>query len=137
MVLNEFETNPSGLVLPGGKVVKRFDGQRIRRIAWKIVRGLHFYHTAEILPEHWPTTGVQLYPSDTLPPEDVRTFITYAPPRGTYPGVFDYKFDRFDFPDGRKLHYWLLLLWDRTIVRVVFHDPTCTCETCMLEANAA
>ena len=84
------------------------------------MRGLHFYYTAEILPEYWPTTGVQLYPSDTLPPEDVRTFISYAPPRGTYPGVFDYKFDRFDFPDGRKLHYWLLLLWDRIIVRVVF-----------------
>jgi hypothetical protein len=51
-----------------------------------------------------------------------------APSRGIYPGVFDYKFDIF--PEAKNLHYWLLLLWDRIIVRVAFHDPTCTCPTC-------
>jgi hypothetical protein len=47
MVLEEFDPNPSGLLLPGGKVVKRFQGERLRRVAWKIVRGLHFYHNNE------------------------------------------------------------------------------------------
>ena len=50
MVLSEFEPNPSGLFLPGGKVVKRFDGERLGRVAWKMVRGLHFHHTGEVLP---------------------------------------------------------------------------------------
>ena len=130
MVLNEFDEKPSGIILSGGKVIKRFRGQRIRRIAWKMVRGLHLLHTGVVLPEHWETVSVQLYPGDTPPPEDVRAFINFAPSRGTYPGVFDYKFDKFNLPGGRELHYWLLLLWDRTIVRVHFHDPTCICETC-------
>jgi len=58
MVLSEFDPNPSGLFLPGGKVVKRFDGERLRRVAWKMVRGLHFHYTGEVLPEDWPTVGV-------------------------------------------------------------------------------
>jgi hypothetical protein len=143
MVLNEFDENPSGLTLPEGKVLKRFRGKRIRRVAWKIVRGLHFHHTGEVMPEHWPTTSVQLYPPDAVPPEDVLAFARYASSRGTYPGVFDYKLDKFDLPEDRKLHYWLLLLWDRIIVRVHFHDPACTCAACLPErqegegANAA
>jgi hypothetical protein len=40
-VLAEFTDNPSGLVLPPGKVVQAYDGQRIGRVLWKIVRGLH------------------------------------------------------------------------------------------------
>jgi hypothetical protein len=129
MVLGEFEPNPSGLVLPDGKVVKRFQGERLRRVAWKIVRGLHFYHNnGEVLAEHWKSVGVQIYAGETLPPEDVRGFIGFAPSRGIYPGVFDYKFDTF--PEAKNLHYWLLLLWDRVIVRVHFHDPMCTCLMC-------
>jgi hypothetical protein len=66
--------------------------------------------------------------SVTPPPDDVRGFAGIAPSRGTYPAVFDYKFDTF--PEAKNLHCWLLLLWDRIIVRVAFHDPTCTCTTC-------
>ena len=50
-VLREFDNRPSGLILPRGKVVKRLDGQRVHRIAWKIVRGLYFYHEGKVLPE--------------------------------------------------------------------------------------
>lgn len=134
MVLREFNPNPSGLFLPGGRVVKRFQGERLRRVAWKIVRGLHFYHNNEVLPEIWKSIGVQIYAGETPPPDDVRCFAGIAPSRGTYPGVFDYKFDTF--PEAKNLHYWLLLLWDRIIVRVAFHDPTCTCTTCTPERPA-
>jgi hypothetical protein len=65
MVLEEFDPNPSGLLLPGGKVVKRFQGERLRRVAWKIVRGLHFYHNNEVLPENWKSVGVQIYAGET------------------------------------------------------------------------
>jgi hypothetical protein len=99
MVLGEFDANPSGLLLPGGKVAKRFAGKRIARVAWKIVRGLHFHHTGEVLPENWPTLSVQLFPlTETTPPEitlpsDVLAFASWAPSRGRYPGVLDYKFE--------------------------------------------
>jgi hypothetical protein len=131
MVLNEFDRNPSGLFLPGGKVVKRFDGERLRRVAWKMVRGLHFHHTDEVLPEDWPTVGVQIYAGETPPPDDVLCFVSIAQSRGVYPGVFDYKFDKF--PEANNLHYWALLLWDRIIIRVAFHDPACACDTCTSE----
>ena len=38
-VLREFDPTPGGLILPGGKVVKRFESERLRRVAWKMVRG--------------------------------------------------------------------------------------------------
>jgi hypothetical protein len=128
MVLNEFDRNPSGLLLPHGKVVKRFDGKRIARVVWKMVRGLHFHHTGEVLPENWPTLSVRLFPIEKTPPpevtlpDDVLIFASQTPSRGQYPGVLDYKFDKF--PELGNLHYWLLLLWDRIVIRVCFHDPS-------------
>jgi hypothetical protein len=127
-VLREFDPNPSGLFLPGGKVVKRFEGERLKRVAWKMVRGLHFHHTGGVLPERWPTVGVQIYAGETPPPDDVLCFVNMAPSQGLYPGVFDYKFAVF--PEANNLHYWALLLWDRIIIRVIFHDPACACDTC-------
>src|SRR5262245_17531744 len=44
-VLREFDPTPGGLILPGGKVVKRFESERLRRVAWKMVWGLHFHQT--------------------------------------------------------------------------------------------
>lgn len=127
-VLSEFDPRPAGLVLPGGKVVKRFDGERVKRIAWKMVRGLHLHHTGEVLPEKWPTLGVRLFSPDERPTDDVLCFASTTQGRGAYPGVFDYKFDKY--PEANNLHYRLLLLWDRLIFRVQFHDPACECEKC-------
>jgi hypothetical protein len=127
-VLGEFDPNPNGLIIPGSKVIKRFEGERLRWVAWKMVRGLQFHHTREVLPEKWPTVGVQLFAGETPPPDDVLCFAQIAQSRGAYPGVFDYKFDMF--PESNNLHYWLLLLWDRIIFRVAFHDPACICGTC-------
>src|SRR5262249_46427274 len=128
-VLREFDPQPHGLVLPGGKVVKRFEGERLRGVVWKMVRGLHFHHSGgEVLPERWSSVGVKIFGPDDQPTEDVVVFAGSTSSRGIYPGVFDYKFDKFVEP--RNLHYWLLLLWDRLMFRVAFHDPGCSCETC-------
>jgi len=43
-VLEEFEHSPSGITLPQGLVVKRFEKDRVHRVAWKIVRGLYFHN---------------------------------------------------------------------------------------------
>jgi hypothetical protein len=32
--------------------------------------------------------------------------------------------------EANNVHYWLLLLWDRIVIMVCFHDPACTCEAC-------
>jgi hypothetical protein len=65
-------------------------------------------------------------PPEITLPSDVLAFASWAPSRGRYPGVLDYKFEKF--PEAHNLHYWLLLLWDRIVIRAQFHDPACTCE---------
>jgi hypothetical protein len=130
-VLSEFDPRPSGLVLPGNQVIQRIDGARISRVAWKIVRGLYFHHHYEVLPVK-SARWVSLTPPNRPPPEHFGVFINLpdTPSRGQYPGVFDYKF--LKFPEA---HYWALLFWDRIIVTVVFHDPSCVCGKCKLDAS--
>jgi len=53
MILKEFESRPSGLYLPKGKVAKRFDPERVWRVAWKITRGLFFKEHGRYLPKKW------------------------------------------------------------------------------------
>jgi hypothetical protein len=135
-VLGEFEPRPSGLVLPGNKVVKRFEGERISRIAWKIVRGLYFHHHNEVLPAVH-TTWVSLTPPGEMPPEHFMVFMSLPDnePHGQYPGVFDYRFQRFT--EVQDDHYWALLIWDRIIITVIFHDPKCSCEQCLFRPAGA
>jgi hypothetical protein len=42
--------------------------------------------------------------------------------------VFDYKFAKF--PEVHNFNYWAILLWDRLIMIMMFHDPACDCESC-------
>lgn len=131
-VLREFEPRPSGLVLPGNKVLQRIDGARISRVAWKIVSGLYFHHNSEVLPAK-AARWVTLTPpnNNQVPPEHFLAFdkLSESKSRGRYPGVFDYKFQ--NFPEA---HYWALLLWDQIILTVIFHDPSCTCGKCELDS---
>lgn len=130
-VLGEFERSPSGLKLPPNKIVKRFDGERISRIAWKIVRGLNFHHTDQVLPADW-TKSVEFHLADEswVPPDHFKEFISLPnnSPHGAYEGVFSYRFR--SFPEVNNLHYWALLILDRIIVIVIFHDLACTCINC-------
>jgi hypothetical protein len=129
-VLREFEPRPSGLVLPGGKVAKRFAGARLQRVAWKIVRGLFFLHQGRVMPAD-TTTWVSLTAPGETPPAHFLHFMR-LPDReqhGRYPGAFAYRFDNF-IEAGSNLHYWALLLWDRIIMTVIFHDQCCTCANC-------
>ena len=40
-ILDQYEERPSGLVLPRDQIAIRVDRQRLQRVLWKIVRGLH------------------------------------------------------------------------------------------------
>jgi hypothetical protein len=48
---------------------------------------------------------------------------------GRYPGVFDYKWLAVATA-GSRAHAIAILLWDRLMFMVVFHDPTCSCGEC-------
>jgi hypothetical protein len=58
--------------------------------------------------------------AEKLPPwfADVRDSVA----RGRYPGAFDYKYVLVS-EEGVGLHVWVMLLWDRIIAIVAFHDP--------------
>lgn len=118
-VLREFDHRPSGLVLPRGRIVKRFEALRLHRVAWKIVRGLHFHHSGDVLPSGL-ASWVRISLPDERPPDDFFLLAEEAT-RGLYPGVFDYRFARF--PEVHNFQYWTMLLWDRLILMVTFHDP--------------
>lgn len=127
-VLREFERHPGGIALPDHLIAKRFEGQRLHRVAWKIIRGLYFHQYAEVLPEDTPNS-LKIIPPDQVPPTEFLVGLPDYPIHGQYPGVFDYKFAKF--PEAQNLNYWAMLLWDRVILIMAFHDPTCVCEHCV------
>jgi hypothetical protein len=126
MVLSEFEERPSGLFLPHGKILKRYDSNRIRRVLWKITRGLFFDAYKKFLPEDKPKNIKVAIPGEDPPP----TFLTLAncESKGLYPGVFDYRF--FIVPELNSFHLCGMILWSNLKVLVAFHDPQCSCEAC-------
>lgn len=123
-VLKEFEHQPSGIALPEHLVAKRFDKKRLHRVAWKIIRGLYFHQYEQVLPEDTPN-GLEIYAPDQVPPDELILYLNSLPSHGQYPSVFDYKFAKL--PDGQNINYWAMLLWDRVILTMAFHDPNCTC----------
>ena len=126
-VFSEFERRPSGLVLPSGKIVKRYDGDRVWRVAWKIVRGLYFFEYRLFLPEDTPNVIELVSPEEKLPP--VFSILRDEPIRGLYPRVFHYKYCR---PQAiNDFHLWVLRLWEELSLCVAFHDPACECDLCM------
>jgi hypothetical protein len=126
MILHEFEQRPSGLVLPPGKIAKRFDGKRVRRVMWKIARGLYFRENNRVLPEATPASVRLVLPGEE-PSAEIKAVLP-EPEQGRYPAVFAYRHRRFDVGDG--LHVWALWLWDAVACSVACHDPDCPCAKC-------
>ena len=126
MVLKEFEERPSGLYLPEGKVIKRFDKKRVNRVMWKIVRGLFYKEQASFLPEDTPRLCKFVSVGEEPPPEF--QVVRDTPSRGQYPNVFDYKY--IVMPELTNFNLWAMLFWDRLIILVAFHDPLCKCAIC-------
>jgi hypothetical protein len=117
-VLNEFEPRPSGLVLPENKVVKRFEGERIERVVWKIVRGLYFHHHSVVLPGTLPVhVSLTRLQAKESPPEHFLHFMAAGNPEdhARYPGAFGYRFANFG-----DVNYWALLIWDCVLVTAMF-----------------
>lgn len=106
---------------------------RVNRVVWKIVRGLFFHKFERILVDE-TSRDIHIVDPKTRPPS-VFDVLADQPMLGDYPGVLDYKCTQI--PEVDNLHYWALLLWDRIIVLVAFHDPPCTCERCVEGSSAS
>jgi len=51
-ILEEFDKNPFGIALPKELIAKKYDGDRIMRVVWKITRGLFFKEYNKFIPEN-------------------------------------------------------------------------------------
>lgn len=131
MILKEFDQRPSGIILPNGKVLKRFNAKRVWRVVWKITRGLFFKEKREFLPENI-SKSFKIVSVGEKPPLEFG-YVRNIPSRGQYPGVFDYKY--IDFPELNNFHLWAMLFWDRLITLIKFHDPECICNKCKNHIN--
>ncbi len=123
-IYNEFQPSLSKILLSLGKIIKRFDSNRIFRVVWKIVRGLYFKENKIFLPKDKPR-DFKFFSVSQKPPEYLN-YVLASKPRGDYPGVFDYKF--VELEELNFFNVWLLLLWDRIIIMTVFHNPLCECN---------
>ena len=124
-VRQEFEEHPSGLHLPGGRVIKRFDGDRVNRVAWKLVRGLYFRETSTVLPDDTPFTTEIIEPERASELAGINLLwekVKAQHSGGSYGGVFEYKYF-FGEVDGKKLHSWGMILWDKIMIFIAHHHP--------------
>jgi hypothetical protein len=128
--LNEFDARPGGLYLPGDKVVKRVQGDRVRRVAWKIVRGLHFHEYGAVLRDSTPFFFELFEPEHEFASEFLPLYeqVKASPSRGAYPAIFDYKYLVHDRVGTS--HVWGMLFWDQLMVFLLHHGPTCSCVKC-------
>ena len=124
-VLSEF----SKIILPEGKIAKHFDPEKVYRIIWKIIRGLHFKEFSRVLPIDTPR---QLTIFDPENPTDTAKFLLEISSResddlGHTGGVFDYRFYMSEKPPAIV---WGLLFWDRIIFLGIHHSFECNCKRC-------
>jgi len=127
-VLNAFEERPGGVYLPNGKIALRIEGDRFWRIVWKIVRGLHFVETGEVMPADWRVSYSVILPGEPVPAHFAAFMQISREDFGAHKGVFAYR--REGAPTSPPLAYWALLFWDNVILTAAFHPPTCDCEEC-------
>jgi hypothetical protein len=119
-VLAAFEERPGGVYLPRGKVAFRIE-ERFWRIVWKIVRGLHFQETGNVLPVEWNVSYTITMPGET-PPAPFEAFMHFSrEDYGEHKGVFAYR--RETLPTEEPSRYWALLFFDRVLITAHFLPP--------------
>jgi len=123
-VLKQFLKDLSGLVLPHGLVAMRVEGSRLKRVIWKIVRGLYRIETSQVLPEDTPFMVEIVEPENRDPSKHEKFWeaVKAQPSKGVYGAIFDYK--HLHLVSGKaEVHVWGLLLWDRIMVFVSHQAP--------------
>ncbi len=129
-VLAEFsETTPKGLHLPGGKKLKTFETARIKRVIWKIIRGVYFHENNKALPPNCKLDLFLCHEAVINRPnvEELRKLTVGLPQKGAYPGLFAYRIGE-TVPPGMGLCG--LLFWDSVFFIALFHLLDCPCGEC-------
>lgn len=117
------------LRLPGSKVVWKFDGPRVWRIVWKIMRGVFYLDENRTLPENTAHLCDSVTTLNETPPY-LFGVLASSSIKGDHPDVFSYKLRRLE-TEGRVVWVAGLLFWEYVAFFLVFHDPDCQCEDCL------
>ena len=123
-VLRQFTDQPGGLYLPRDLVAIKVEGVRIKRVAWKLVRGLYFLEVGALLPEHTTFMIELVEPENPDTPHSAELWerVKAQPGKGVYAGVFDYKYLHLQAGENH-VHAWGILLWDRIMIFIAHHHP--------------
>ena len=123
LILSEFEERPSGLYLPHNLVRKEIDTKRAIRVAWKITRGLHFYHFKEYLEENIEKR-IGFYQTANELPSPAYNFLINSDLFGEYQDVFYYRLSCGCFINPRVcFHIYLLVLWKSILILTIIKRP--------------
>jgi hypothetical protein len=123
-IIASFDRRPSGLVLPQGQVLMRVEGERAKRVVWKIVRGLFYLKYTKVLPVDTPYMVEVQEPASKAVSEYAEFWdeVKRQPSQGPYQGVFAFKYLEVSEAEDR-LHLWGMLWWDKIIWFVAHDDP--------------
>jgi hypothetical protein len=109
-----------------GQIRKRFDGERVYRVAKKIVRGLHFLRWRTVLPDDW-RYDFMVFDPDNRPPDPLLRMLEKNDQWGPYPEVFFFKVMR---SERERNQAWVLFFWDWLVILVIVHESECLCVKC-------
>lgn len=124
-ILNEFEEKPWGIYLPYGQVGKKYDVKRVRRVIWKITKGLFYIRKGDYLPDDVLRNPEIYNIANQQPPELNKLFLGLSS-LGKYPDIFDYFYRELEVPNKGNLHCWKYLFWGRIGCLFIHHDPVCS-----------
>ncbi len=123
----EMFPNPKYLVLPNGKMYKKMDFQRIKRVLIKINKGLCFIHYKKFIPDknflfvhYWYS-----FPGNEEVPDELKTIVSVLASQGKYPDIFDYKIYNF-----KHIYIFANLFYNRIVSLCIFFEKKCKCEEC-------
>jgi hypothetical protein len=112
-VLSEFSGEISGIHLPNGVVAKHFDGNRVRRVIWKVVRGLFCHHFSMVLHED-ARHFIEMHQVQDKPPDIHRVHLANTPLHGQFREVFVYQFAKVIDKDSFA-SLWALFFWESVV----------------------
>lgn len=123
---------PEDSHIPPHSAAMEYDHKRFDRVIWKIIRGLFFIESSNILSEnisHFST----YYHGRNLgldPPEitELLNIVRNQNPRGEYQKLFSYKY--VNIPITTSIILWALLFWNRHLFIAFHHEHNCRCEKC-------
>jgi len=121
-ILEGFNDKVGNIYIPNC-ISLTIEGERIKKVIWKIIRGLYFLQNNSVLLEDTYHGIVLLTPEDLKNDIESRKIweswnsVLKQESKGRHRRIFDYKYIAFK---EQNTELWSILLWDRIIIFAYF-----------------